>query len=292
MIYDAPAKINLSLRVLAREAGGFHQIETLFCALELCDEVEVERQPSGIALEVAAHDSARVSLPANARENLVYRAARSFFDATQLDGGAHIRLTKRIPTGAGLGGGSSDAAATIAALNELYARPLTDRGMLDIAAQLGSDIPFFLCGTPLALAWSRGTRMISLPPLPRKPILLVWPGESVATADAYEAFAATRATQHVPEAAILDTQDLKSWRDVAANSVNDLEPVIFERIPELEQILAQMRRLGAIMARMTGTGSVVFGVFEDEGAADAADQAVRKRFVNVRTILTHTAQRG
>jgi 4-diphosphocytidyl-2-C-methyl-D-erythritol kinase len=297
VILDAPAKLNLFLRVLAREESGFHQIETLFCALELCDEVAIERSTTGIDVtvraEASAGDSIEKHLTAMPRENLVHRAAAAFFDAARLDGGASITLTKRIPSGAGLGGGSSDAAATLVALNELYGRPLQDSALLETAAQLGSDVPFFVCASPLALAWGRGTRLLALDSLPQKSVVLVAANETVATKDAYSDLAEYRArnTPQNAQPVIRNHAALRDWSDVAYNAVNDFEPVIFARIPELSRIRDDLARHDAIMARMTGSGSVVFGVFDDDDLAKAAADAIRSDFRNVRTILTRTVTR-
>lgn len=296
MIIDAPAKLNLFLRILAREESGFHQIETLFCALELCDEVEVERTTNSIDVTVRAEATAgndiASHLASSPRDNLVHKAARAFFERAALDGGATITLTKRIPSGAGLGGGSSDAAATLVALNELYGRPLETNALPDLGAQLGSDVPFFLAGSPLALAWGRGTRLLTLAALPQKSVVLVVTNESVATGDAYADLARLRAQRNAaPGALTCDTAALRDWSDVAYNAVNDFEAVIFARIPELSRMRDALAQHGAIMARMTGSGSVVFGVFEDDDQAKAAANAVASDFRNVRTILTRTALR-
>ncbi|MEO5510709.1 MAG: 4-(cytidine 5'-diphospho)-2-C-methyl-D-erythritol kinase [Longimicrobiales bacterium] len=286
MISNAPAKLNLFLHILAREATGFHQIETLFCALELCDELEVERSTHGIALDVKGTS---IPLTPNPRDNLVHRAATAFFAATGLDGGTRITLTKCIPAGAGLGGGSSDAAATLAALNEIYGRPLTAQQLITIGAALGSDIPFFMCGSPLALAWGRGTRIVPLSPLPQRAVVLVAPAASVSTADAYRALADSRPADFAAPPAIIHTAAASEWDDVAYNAVNDFESVIFDRIPELAPIKADLIRHGAHPALLTGSGSVVFGVFASDAAADAAADAIRADFRNIQVIVTRTA---
>ncbi len=291
MIFDAPAKLNLSLRILAREASGFHQIESLFCALELCDEVEVDRLPHGIEVQVTtdAGDGITALLPQASRDNLVHRAATAFLRTSGLDGGARITLTKRIPIGAGLGGGSSDAAATIVALNELYGRPLTRDALLQVGATLGSDVPFFLCGSPLALAWGRGTRLMPLPALPQRAVVLVSPGVGVSTADAYNALAATRNPDFATPPRVIDLANGLDWDRVAEDATNEFEPVVFDRIPELGPIKADLARHGAYPSLLTGTGSVVFGVFASDDAGRAAADAIRHDFRNVNVIVTRTA---
>lgn len=282
----AHAKLNLALRVLAREHSGYHQIETIFCALELADEVEVTLTNAGITLEVAA-PADEAGPPADlgpTGQNLAYRAASLFARSVPLDRGIDIRLTKRIPAGAGLGGGSSDAAAVLAVLNDLHGRPLSAAELLGLGARLGSDVPFFLTGATLALAWGRGGRIAPLPPLPPATVLLAVPPERVSTADAYAALAAAQ-----PEAPALFAAP-RSWLDVGAIAHNDFERPIFERHPRLADIRQQLQDAGAIVARMTGTGSVVFGVFDDARRADTAARDITAAHPDVPTIITRTAQ--
>src|SRR5881296_3649604 len=174
----AHAKINLFLRILARESSGFHQIETAFALLELADELHVRRTDSGVTLEVNGPDLG----PAD--ENLAVRAARAVLDATGNRFGVAITLTKRIPVRAGLGGGSSDAAATLHAVNALAGDAVPRHELLHFAARLGADVPFFASGAPLAVAWGRGERLFRLAPLPAAPVLIAVPKIAIATADA------------------------------------------------------------------------------------------------------------
>src|SRR5512132_514610 len=156
----AHAKVNLLLRVLAREADGFHGIETLFCRISLADELTVERTAAGITLETDATDLGP------AERNLAVLAAEQVLAATGRRFGVRIALSKRIPVGAGLGGGSSDAAATLLAVNALAGNAIPRHELLQLAARLGSDVPFLVSGAPLAIAWAHGDRMMRLPPLP------------------------------------------------------------------------------------------------------------------------------
>jgi 4-diphosphocytidyl-2-C-methyl-D-erythritol kinase len=290
----ARAKLNLSLTVLAREASGFHQIETLFCAIALADEIEVAIDAGGgdgggIELDVVGPvEDEGGAMPdlGPTTSNLAYRAAEQFFDAAGLTPRAQIRLTKRIPAGAGLGGGSSDAAAVLGALNSLHGHPLTTDDLLRLGARLGSDVPFFLAGTDLARAWGRGGRLTPLPPLPSRPVLLAVPTQRVATADAYAALAASRAADFAAPPAILAPP--AGWSDVAAMAHNDFEELIFRRHPRLAEIRSAIAGAGAAMARMTGSGSVIFGIFESPAAATAALQTLQPAHPDVSWILTST----
>jgi 4-diphosphocytidyl-2-C-methyl-D-erythritol kinase len=291
----AHAKVNLSLRVLAREESGFHQIETLFCALELADEVELLRDDAAgdaIELDVLAPPEDRAATAPDLGDvelNLAYRAAVAFREQARVAGGLRIRLTKRIPAGAGLGGGSSDAAAVLRGLNELYGGPLTEIALLEAGARLGSDVPFLLSGAALAFGWGRGGRLLPLPPLPSAAVLLAVPREGVPTGDAYGALA------HVREEAASDSGVApgilhvpRSWDEVEAE--NDFEDVVFNRLPEMRDVRERMAEAGAVVARLTGTGSVVFGVFSADAAAQRVADRLAAAFPDLRLIATRSLE--
>jgi 4-diphosphocytidyl-2-C-methyl-D-erythritol kinase len=284
----AHAKVNLSLAVLAREESGFHQIETLFCALELADEIVIT-SAAGIQLTVAAAPEEAGPPPdlGPAEENLAWRAAALFYRTADIEPGVAIRLVKRIPAGGGLGGGSSDAAAVLNTLNRLYHQPLSRARLLELAARLGSDVPFFLSGSALALGWGRGTRLLPLPPLPSAPVLLAMPRERVMTRDAYQALARARGAEWTAAAAVVHP-GVRRWDDAAAQAHNDFEPVIFERFPLLARLRTAIAERGALIARMTGSGSTIFGVFDDASTAAAAHSHLAASFPDTTFLLTRT----
>ena len=268
MTVRARAKVNLWLRVLAREASGYHQIHSLFCALDLADELTFE-SAAALQLTVIGADVGPVE------QNLVYRAARAFFEATDTDDGVHISLAKHIPAGAGLGGGSSDAAATLDALNRRAGSPLVRTELLRIAARLGSDVPFFLCGSPLALAAGYGERLQPLPPLPSRPVLVLMPPFGSSTAQAYADLDRDREGKPLDFAP--DTIEATlTWEAVAARAHNDFEPVIYTRHPELRAARDDLLQAGAGIALLAGSGAAVWGVFEDDEARDIAAAAVAR----------------
>ncbi|HEX8695151.1 MAG TPA: 4-(cytidine 5'-diphospho)-2-C-methyl-D-erythritol kinase [Longimicrobium sp.] len=262
---DAPAKVNLRLRILAREESGYHSLETLFCALSLADEVGVARGGPGIRLRVEG--GVDTGPP---EKNLALRAAERFYRELGEEAAVDLHLVKRIPSAAGLGGGSSDAAAVLRALNALHGGIFPRTALLQMAAELGSDVPFFACGSPLALAWGRGERLLPLPPLPPRPVLVAHPGQAMPTADAFRRVAELRGGTYRPRATLLDPQALVSWDAVAALAGNDFEPVVVERIPVLADALAGLRAEGARIALLAGSGSSVFGVFEGEAERERA----------------------
>jgi 4-diphosphocytidyl-2-C-methyl-D-erythritol kinase len=263
----APAKVNLLLRVLERQASGYHALETLFCAVSLADAVTVRRGPPGILMRVEGGvDTGPLA------ENLCVRAAAAFHAHLGSAPAVGITLLKRIPAASGLGGGSSDAAATLLALNALHGEPLDHAALLELGAGLGADVPFFLCGSPLALGWGRGERLLALPPLPPRPVLLAHPGPAMPTAEAFRRLAESRRGMvPPPPAPAPDAAALGSWTGVAALAVNDFEPVVAGAVAGVSEILAGLRGAGAAPALLAGSGSCAFGVFDrDEDRAAAA----------------------
>jgi len=286
-LFAAPAKINLRLRVLAREIGGWHQIESLFCRLDLADEIEIETGSSGVTLEVDGPDTGPL------RDNLVWRAACAFFDAAGIAPAARIRLTKRIPARAGLGGGSSDAATTLNALNGLFGRPLGRDQVRQLGAALGSDVPFFLSDVDFALVWGRGERVLPLPAPPSMPVVVVAPRDRIATADAYARFDAGRAhdAQRL-EAVVLEDFVRPSWDAILTVACNDFEPVADAMLVAVPVIRRGLREAGARLAQLTGSGSAVFGIFDDAARATAAARALTGAAPAADVFVTRTADRA
>jgi len=253
---EAQAKINLSLRILAQEQSGYHQLETLFARIDLADTVEVALDTSGRAIVV---EGAEVGPP---EQNLAYRAAVAFIEATGWATGFRIRIVKRIPVGGGLGGGSADAGAVLRILNALAQRPLSPAALLTVAVRLGADVPFLALEAPVALAWGRGERMLALPPLPSRELLLVVPPFGVNTAAAFGWVAAQRQGQPISAPAPLEGDDLTRWDRIAPLAANDFEAVVVAQHQAIGSCLDALRTAGATIARLSGSGSTVFGVFD------------------------------
>jgi 4-diphosphocytidyl-2-C-methyl-D-erythritol kinase len=270
----AYAKVNLFLRVLAREAGGFHQIESLLCTIGLHDDLEIDGGTPGISLKVEGDIAT-----GETRENLVWRAAESFFVRAGIRPNAHMTLHKRIPAGAGLGGGSSDAATALVMLNRMHGSPLDASVLLELAATLGSDVPFFVTRAPLAIAWGRGERLLSLPGLPPIPTLVAAPAARIATGDAYAALDNARAGRTVvPVPLLLSGERLGSWDDFERMAVNDFEQVAIDRVPIIRSLLDCLRACDARIALLCGSGSACFATFADERSRAAAARTVRESF--------------
>ncbi len=268
----APAKINLFLRVLAREETGYHGLETLFCLITLADSLTVERRDGrGASIDVSSAELG----PAD--KNLAVQAANAVLESVGHPFAVHLTLTKRIPVRAGLGGGSSDAAAALLATNHLAGDAIPRHELLQIAARLGSDVPFFLSGAPLALGWNRGERMLRLPPLPAAPLLLLTPNVSVATSEAYEWIDAARRSAGRRGAVALDLEALSAWGDIARMAGNDFESAVFGRHPEIRGAFEAMVRTRPLLCRMSGSGSTLFALYRsDRDREDATAMLGRK----------------
>ena len=258
----AQAKINLSLHVLARESTGYHQIETVFCRLELGDTVRI--RPSA----TRSLDCSGPAMPPSGlgptEQNLAWRAALAFGEATPSLKGFAIEIEKRIPVGGGLGGGSADAGAVLRGLNALSARPLTVGQLVELAAVVGADVPFLTQDTsPLALAWGRGDRLLTLPPLVPRHCVLVTAPFGVSTAAAY-GWIAERG-ERMGRAVNLQPSDFATWQAVDSRSGNDFEAVVFPRVPHLgavHRLLAERFADGQYVVRMSGTGSTLYALLD------------------------------
>lgn len=257
----APAKINLSLRILGRRDDGLHEIETFIAPVSLYDEVTIEKEGKGINFQ--CDDP---SVPTG-EKNLVVRAANVFFGATKLQPAMTIKLKKRIPHGAGLGGGSSDAAATLLALNRVFETNLTREDLVRLASGIGSDVPFFLFES-CALCRGRG-EIVTRANLPEHlSILLLKPDFGVETPWAYSRWQASREIRGVNYSG----QEFGGHR-----FINDLERPVFEKFVSLAQVktwLLKQPEVGA--ALMSGSGSTMFAVLRNAQAADALRDRARK----------------
>ena len=263
---SAPAKVNLFLRVLAEEKSGYHGIETLFCRIGLADTVTAQRRDGAaeVTLEVDGPD---LGPP---EENLAVRAAHLVLDATGRRFGVHLRIVKRIPVRAGLGGGSADGAAALDLVNELAGRAVPRAELFHFASRLGADVPFLLSEAPLALAWGHGERLLRLPPLPKAPALLLVPPVAVATADAYRWVDEARSGGGSRGGLALDLESVSRWSDVARMAGNDFESAVFGRVPRVREGFEALARTGPLLCRMSGSGSAIVAVYRDARSRDDA----------------------
>jgi 4-diphosphocytidyl-2-C-methyl-D-erythritol kinase len=278
----AQAKINLLLRILAREASGYHSLETVFLRLDLGDDVRV-RLTTGRSL-----DCTGPALPADGlgptERNLAFRAADAYANAVGWPSGFAVEITKRIPVGGGLGGGSADAGAVLRALDAMSPKPLGNELPM-LAADLGSDVPFLTTEHAMALAWSRGERMLALPPLESRPTVLAIPPISIRTAEAYGWLAQDRAG-YSPEPLAHRLADFASWERAVAAARNDFQPVVAKRRPQIAELVDELAAAGAELSMLSGSGSTVFGVFHQ-----VPDAAQITRSSGCTTLVTSTSNR-
>lgn len=261
----APAKINLCLAVLGKRPDGYHEVEMLMQMVGLYDEVRVSRTGPGISVEC--------DVPAvpSGRNNIAYRAAAEML---KLAGGAHglkIKITKRIPVAAGLGGGSSDAAAVLAAADRLLGLGLGPDRLSEIGARLGMDVPFFLHG-PTAVARGRGEVLTPLPPLPNLRLLLINPGFETSTAWVYN-----NLRLGLTKKAGCNKIHRLTVGNIAESLRNDLETVTQAAHPVIAEIKQELLANGARGALMSGSGPTVYGIFSSEDARQRAAERLDRR---------------
>lgn len=291
----AQAKINLALRVLAREEGGYHQLETVFCRVALGDVVTV--RATGGERSLSVHGP---MLPAGGlgapESNLAWRAADAYARRAGWPSGFTIDIDKRIPVGAGLGGGSADAGGVLRALNALSDAPLELSALLAVAASVGADIPFLTQDQAvLALAWGRGERLLPLPALPGRLCWLFCPDLPVWTADAY-AWLDEQPPRH--SAALISPHGVSNWGGIAEMAHNDFELAVCGRYPAIGALLAFLRSEEARMlvgprpvVQLCGSGSAVFAVAADWGDEAGINFRWRSDEPGFHVALTRTAER-
>ena len=278
------AKVNLRLDVLERRADGYHELRTVFQALTLRDTVKLSPADGTRVFLKVSGDAELSAEPVE--QNLVWRALECLRRELQLREGLEVKLHKTIPVGRGLGGGSSDAAAAMAALLRLTGRQIQLPRLLELAAGLGADVPFFLLGGR-ALGTSRGDEIYPLPDLPRRSVLVVSPREiAVSTRDAYQ-WVDERLTT-VPSVSKLWGFCALCWSKQGDSLANDFEAPVFRRHARLGELKRRLLSQGAVEAALAGSGSAVFGVFRNPAQARRA----AKQFPEDQVFLCTTISRA
>jgi len=274
---QSPCKVNLILNILGKRPDGFHELETVMQTVNICDGMTFERGGAGVQL-TCSHPE----LPVDAK-NLVHRAATAFLSAAKIADGVRIHLQKNLPLAGGIGGGSANAAVTFTALNELFGGPLSLAKLHELAAALGSDVPFFLYDKP-ALATGRGEKVETLdnfPALRGKAFFLVHPGFGISTPWSYQNLArfpaalngtAGRAKQLVAK---LQSNDLAA---AAGDFYNSLEAPAFDKFPVLSLYKEFLRENGALVSLMSGSGSTTFAIAENLAAAETLAEKFKGQF--------------
>jgi 4-diphosphocytidyl-2-C-methyl-D-erythritol kinase len=266
MIIRTPAKINIGLNVVHKREDGYHDLNTFFYPINLCDEITIV--PSS---EFSFKCSDKLLEKEN--NNLILQAVRIMEQETGRTFALNISLKKNIPVGAGLGGGSSDAGAMLLYLNDLADRKITSGRLKEIALNLGSDVPFFLNPLP-SYAESRGEVMQAINLSIPYPILIVNPGIHIPTRDAFGNITPALPVYDLREI-FLSLSDYSSLKELVTN---DFEPFIFDAYPEIGEIKSRMYYAGAVFSLMTGTGSSVFGIFADMTTALKAEKEFKETY--------------
>jgi 4-diphosphocytidyl-2-C-methyl-D-erythritol kinase len=273
----SPCKVNLLLNILGKRPDGFHELETVMHPVNLFDEIRFERGGNGIQLTCD-----EPGLPVDSK-NLVYRAADAFLKLHNRRDGVRIHLQKKIPLAAGLGGGSGNAATTLLALNELFDRPLSTAKLNELAAALGSDVPFFLQDRP-ALATGRGEKIRPLnffPALRGRAFLLIHPGFGISTAWAYQSLARFPAALNGRRGRadkLVSSLRAGDLRAAAGEFYNSLEAPALEKYPVLALFQEFLRANGAPAALMSGSGSTTFAIAENQAAAGSLLEKFKSKF--------------
>jgi 4-diphosphocytidyl-2-C-methyl-D-erythritol kinase len=267
-----PAKINLSLDVIRRRDDGYHDLEMIMHTINLFDILTFELKPSD---EVKIQLSTNLGFLPTGEKNLCYKAAKLFFEKTHQTCDLKIQIKKTIPVGAGLGGGSSDAAGTLAALNYLFGRPLTKTELAATAKSLGADVPFFLYGDCM-LAKGIGDILLPLPPLSDAIFVIAKPSYGISTPLVYKNLQLNETTPHPDTDAAIEALKANDLVALGKASGNVLETVVEKDHPEISQYKNIMLECGAVYSLMSGSGSSVFGVFNNKNTAKLAVASLKK----------------
>ncbi|RJP80382.1 MAG: 4-(cytidine 5'-diphospho)-2-C-methyl-D-erythritol kinase [Candidatus Zixiibacteriota bacterium] len=270
LVLQARAKVNMGLRILGQRADGYHEIWSILQEISLADEVRLREAPD-FSLSMTCNTP---GLPTDER-NLCLKAARLLQETTGGRSGTAIELVKRVPVGAGLGGGSADAAAVLLGLNRLWGLDLDRRTLLDLAARLGSDVPFFILGG-CCVATGRGEILEPRPAVTTDPMVLVTPSLHVSTAWAYKNIDNYPLTPP-PENVIFQRFSKNDLRNPHFRKAlnNDFEPLVFSHHPRLQAIKEQLLESGAYYASLSGSGSSLFGVYDSVETARAAVRMIQ-----------------
>ncbi|MDD2732845.1 MAG: 4-(cytidine 5'-diphospho)-2-C-methyl-D-erythritol kinase [Desulfuromonadaceae bacterium] len=263
LVLSAPAKINYLLDVIAKRPDGYHDLRMIMQRVNLCDQILLTVTDTPDIIVTCNSPGAP-----NGPKNIAWKAAKVLLDLSQSGKGATIEITKNIPTAAGLGGGSSDAATVLMGLNELLETGFSEQKLMEIGCTLGADVPFFIF-KKTALAEGIGEKLTQLPEMPKCWILLINPGVHVSTAWAYRSLQLTSTSElnKLPEF-------FESIEQIVTVLSNDLESVTISAFPIIAEIKSRLINMGAVGSMMSGSGPTVFGIFKDFASAETARQQI------------------
>lgn len=276
---SAPAKINLSLDITGKRDDGYHTLEMVLQTISLKDELLLKKTAEGI--EIACNNP---QVPCD-ETNICHKAARIFFQRASVRGGMKLQIHKKIPVGAGLAGGSTNAAAVLKGLNVLYDAGLSHEELLEMGLQCGADVPFCLTGGT-CLARGIGEKLTMLPPFSGVHVILIMPDFPVSTAWVYQNYRLDDPVRHPDTQAIITAIRLGDKAKVAREMKNVLESVTAVKYPEIEGIKRDLRNRGAIGSMMSGSGPSVFGLFENEETARKAYSILQRQYEKIFLVTT------
>lgn len=276
----ALAKVNLGLDVVRRREDGYHEVKMIMQTVHLYDQLAIKRtKEPGITI------TANLDFLPLDENNLIYKAAKLLQDSCEMEEGVAVDLQKHIPVAAGMAGGSTDAAAVLYGMNELFGLGLKRQKLMELGVKIGADVPYCLMrGT--ALAEGIGERLRSLPPMPKCPVLIAKPGIGVSTRFVYENLKLDEHTIHPDIDAQIAAIRRGNLKETASLMGNLLETVTVREYPVIEEIKRCMRESGALNAMMSGSGPTVFGLFEEEETAKAAYETMRQSRLAKQVYLT------
>lgn len=276
----ALAKINLGLDVVRKREDGYHEVRMIMQTIHLYDQLLIEKtKEQGIKI------TANLDFLPTDESNLIYKAAKLLQDTYEMKEGVSVKLQKYIPIAAGMAGGSTDAAAVLYGMNELFHLGIKRQKLMELGVKIGADVPYCLMrGT--ALAEGIGEKLKSLPPVPKCPVLIAKPGISVSTKYVYENLKLDEQTKHPNIYAQMDAIRRHDLQGIAAHMGNLLETVTIPKYPVIDEIKRCMMENGALVSMMSGSGPMVFGLFEEERTAQEAYSQMRKSNLAKQVYLT------
>lgn len=275
MLIKSYAKINLSLDVVGKREDGYHLLKMIMQGIDLYDDINIEKSIDGITISCD-----KEYLPTDSR-NLAYKAAQLFFDYFKIkSSGVHIDIVKNIPVAAGLAGGSSNAAAVLKGMRDMYMPLILDEELIKLGLKIGADVPYFICGGT-ALCEGIGEIITPLKSFNNRSVVLVKPSFGVSTKDVYERLELSKIYRHPDTRAILNGIRDESIKNVCRNMKNILENVTLKKHPLIRKIKIQMIEEGACGALMSGSGPTVFALFKNEQSAKLCFEKMKLKYKEV-----------
>ena len=273
---QSPAKINLHLKVFEKNADGYHRVETTMIKIGLYDQIQFTITEGDLIDVIVEEPFAFLS----GKDNLAFKAADLFLKTTGIKKSIYMRITKKIPLGAGLGGGSSNAGVVLQTLNRALNNPLSEKQLMELGRKLGADVPFFIQSQDFGFMKGRGDELVEANPFPALPMVVVYPNINASTAKVYQNLGRSLTWNGGSGISGSFNRHVSTWKDIdfLLEAGNDLQDVTVAMHPVIDQIRVQLKERGAYFSQMSGSGASVFGLFNDEATANKAAQHFEKDF--------------